>query len=132
MSTYLQIKGGLVVVRSVVLRVSLPGTATYKLAKDLWRRLKHLISGSEHTIKNAGQFLRKLRSFSIEDYEVMLSPDVTSHFTSINHNLARVTIAELLRNNSNTTEAMKREIYANCWTSARIHTLASMDKHINS
>ncbi|KER31053.1 hypothetical protein T265_02616 [Opisthorchis viverrini] len=89
--------------------VSLPGTPTYKLAKDLWRRLKHLISGSEHTVNNAGQFLHKLRNVSIEDDEVMLSFDVTSLFTSINHNLARTTIAELLQTKPNTTGTMKPE-----------------------
>ncbi|GAA55527.1 hypothetical protein CLF_108233 [Clonorchis sinensis] len=89
--------------------VSLPGTPSYKLAKELWRRLKHLISGSEHTINNASQFLHRLRNANIEDDEIMLSFDVTSLFTSINHNLARETIAELLGNNPNTTGAMKPE-----------------------
>ncbi|KAA3681456.1 uncharacterized protein DEA37_0001825 [Paragonimus westermani] len=41
--------------------VSLPGTLTYNLAKDLFKRLRYLIDGSEHSISDAVQFLNKLK-----------------------------------------------------------------------
>jgi hypothetical protein len=89
--------------------VSLPGTPTYKLAKELWRRLKHLITGSEHVITNAGQFLHKLQDIKIEEDEVMLSYDVTALFTSIDHATARETVEELLQNQPNSAGSLRTE-----------------------
>ena len=56
--------------------VSLPGTQ-YKLVKEIWKRLKPLISKCEHKIINARQFLDKPRDITIDKGEVMLSFDVT-------------------------------------------------------
>ena len=76
--------------------VSLPGSATYNLSKEMWKRLKHLVSGSSNSINNAQQFLEKLRDIEIEEDEIMVSFDVTALFTSIDLTLAKETIANLI------------------------------------
>ena len=76
--------------------VSLPGTPTYNLSKELWKRLKYLISGSQYSIHNAQQFLDKLSGIHIDEDEIMVSFDVTSLFTSIDLKTAKETISELL------------------------------------
>ncbi|CAI2738282.1 unnamed protein product [Dicrocoelium dendriticum] len=89
--------------------VSLPGTPSYKLAKCMWKKLKHLIAGSEQSIINVEQFINKLRCVTIEEDEIMLSFDVTALFTSISHELAKATMMELLQKQSNTTGNLKTE-----------------------
>ena len=76
--------------------VSLPGSPTYNLAKEMWKRLRHLVAGSTNSITNAQQFLEKIKNVTIREDEIMVSFDVTALFTSIDLNLAKETIADLL------------------------------------
>ena len=89
--------------------VSLPGTPAYNLSKELWKRVKHLIKGSTYSINNAGQFLDKLKNIQIEEDEIMVSFDVTSLFTSVNLDLARTTVAELLHEHGTTGGTLEKE-----------------------
>ncbi|XP_072414136.1 uncharacterized protein [Chiloscyllium punctatum] len=76
--------------------VSLPGTPSYKLAKEL-QKLKHLISGSIHSIQSTQEFLDIIRNIHIDKEETTVSFDVTNvMFTSVDKSLARETIANLL------------------------------------
>ena len=63
--------------------VALQGSPTYKLAKGLFRHLKHLVSDSPHTVRNAEEFLSHIKDVRIEDDEVMVSFDITAQFTCI-------------------------------------------------
>ncbi|XP_072436559.1 uncharacterized protein [Chiloscyllium punctatum] len=76
--------------------VSLPGTPSHKLAKELQQKLKHLISGSRQSIQSTQEFLDIIRNIHIDKEETMVSFDVTALFTSIDKTLARETIANLL------------------------------------
>ncbi|KER32436.1 hypothetical protein T265_01491 [Opisthorchis viverrini] len=55
--------------------VSLPGTPTYNVSRELWKRLKYLTIGSQYSINNAGQFLEKPKNVRIEEDEIMVSFD---------------------------------------------------------
>ncbi|BHF78083.1 hypothetical protein SprV_0602119300 [Sparganum proliferum] len=84
--------------------VSFKGTPTYGLAKWLFRHLKFLTADSDTTVCSSTQFLEKLKGVSLLPNEVMVSFDVTSHFTSIPQDLAIETIELLLRSKYNETE----------------------------
>ena len=71
----------------------------YNLSKDLWRRLKYLVSASHHAIHNAQQFLQRSENVEFTENEIMVSFDVTSLFTSVDIHAAKATVAELLENN---------------------------------
>ena len=86
--------------------VSLPGSPTYKLSKELWKRLKPLIAGSAFSINNANDFLEKLRNIRINEDESMVSFDVTSLFTSIGHQLAEETVMQLLQSNEQSEQTL--------------------------
>ncbi|CAI2738566.1 unnamed protein product, partial [Dicrocoelium dendriticum] len=77
--------------------VSLPGTPTYNLAKEMWRRLKHLTYGSQYSITNAQQFLQKIKDLRLDNDETMISFDVTALFTSVNLQTAIAVITERLK-----------------------------------
>lgn len=66
-----------------------PGTAMYGLAEELWRRLKPLINGSNHSVNNAHQLLGKLRDVTQEEDQVMISYDATALFTLIDLDLLK-------------------------------------------
>jgi hypothetical protein len=76
--------------------VSLPGAPTYKLSKELRRRLIYLVNDSEYSIKSSDQFMEKIQNVRIEEDEIMVSFYVTALFTSVNPALAKQTIASLL------------------------------------
>ncbi|XP_072406260.1 uncharacterized protein [Chiloscyllium punctatum] len=76
--------------------VSLPGTPSHKLAKELQQKLKHLISGSRQSIQSTQEFLDIIRNIHIDKEETMISFDVMALFTSIDTTLAKETIANLL------------------------------------
>ncbi|XP_059498080.1 uncharacterized protein LOC132207173 isoform X1 [Stegostoma tigrinum] len=76
--------------------VSLPGTPTYRLAKELHQRLKHRVEDSRHSIHSSQEFLNTIKSTKIEEDETMVSFDVTALFTSININLAKETLTTLV------------------------------------
>ncbi|XP_059500135.1 uncharacterized protein LOC132209322 [Stegostoma tigrinum] len=76
--------------------VSLPGTPTYRLAKELHQRLKHLVEDSHHSIRSTQEFPNTINNTKIVEDEIMVSFDVTALFTSININLAKETLTTLL------------------------------------
>eukprot|EP00061_Rhincodon_typus_P008086 g30386.t1 len=76
--------------------VSLPGTPTYRLAKELQGGLKHLVDSSNHFIHSAQEFFNIVKDTRIDEDEIMVSLDVTALFTSINIPLAKETLASLL------------------------------------
>nr|VZI26067.1 unnamed protein product [Spirometra erinaceieuropaei] len=84
--------------------VSLKGTPTYGLAKWLFKRLKFLTSDPNTTVSSSSQFLDKLKGVSQLPSDIMVSFDVTSHFTSIPQDLAVETIELLLREKYDETE----------------------------
>nr|VZI24562.1 unnamed protein product [Spirometra erinaceieuropaei] len=84
--------------------VSLKGTPAYGLAKWLFRRLKFLTAESDTRVSSSEQFLEKLKGVSIHPNEVMVSFDVTSHFTSIPQDVAIETIELLLQSKYEETE----------------------------
>ncbi|BHF70731.1 hypothetical protein SprV_0301378400 [Sparganum proliferum] len=84
--------------------VSLKGTPTYGLAKWLFRRLKFLTADSDTTVSSSAQSMEKLKGVSLHPNEVMVSFDVTSHFTSIPQDLAIETIELLLQSKYDETE----------------------------
>eukprot|EP00061_Rhincodon_typus_P016685 g45032.t1 len=77
--------------------VSLAGTPAHRLAKELQRRLKHLVIKSPHSIHSAQEFLSSIKDIRIEDNETMVSFDVTALFTSIDIPLSRETLTTLLK-----------------------------------
>ena len=76
--------------------VSLPGAPTYNLARGLARRIRHLTLGSSYSITNSNEALTRLRNMVILDDEIMVSFDVTSLYTSIDLDLAQLTVSKLL------------------------------------
>ena len=89
--------------------MSLPGTPTYNLAKFLWKRLRPLIQGSQHSISNSQQFLDKLKNIKLEGDELMVSFDVTALFTSIDLDVARTTLKELLSTEEHNFGTLKKD-----------------------
>jgi hypothetical protein len=79
--------------------VSLIGSPTYKIAKWLFRKLKHLITESDYSISNTTQFLDRIKDKIIDNDECFISFDVTSLFPSIPISLAENTINDLLTEN---------------------------------
>ena len=63
--------------------VFLPGTPTYNLSKELFKKLNPLIHNSPHSITNAIEFLQKLEGIELDENDIMISFDVTALFTSI-------------------------------------------------
>ncbi|BHF66738.1 hypothetical protein SprV_0200976000 [Sparganum proliferum] len=84
--------------------VSLKVTPKYGVAKWLFRCLKFLTTDSDTTVCSSTQFPEKLKGTSLLPYEVMVSFDVTSLFTSIPQDLATETVKLLLRSKYNETE----------------------------
>eukprot|EP00061_Rhincodon_typus_P018352 g47495.t1 len=75
---------------------SLRSILTYRLAKKLQRRLKHLVDGSNHSIHSAQEFLNIIKDTRIDEEKINVSFNVTALFTSINIPLAKETLASLL------------------------------------
>lgn len=73
--------------------VSLSGTPAYSLAKELWRRLKPLVSGSNHAATNVHQLLEKLKDVTREENKAV----VTALFNSISLDLAKQIAKGLLQ-----------------------------------
>ncbi|BHF72659.1 hypothetical protein SprV_0401572800 [Sparganum proliferum] len=84
--------------------VSLKCTPTYGLARWPFRRLKFLNAESDTTVSSSAQFQEKLKWVSLLPNEVMVSFDVTSHFTSIAQDLAIETIELHLQSKYDETE----------------------------
>ena len=80
--------------------VSLPGTPTYNLSKELFKKLNPLIRNSPHSITNAIEFLQKLEGIELGENDIMISFDVTALFTSIDLGLARSVLKELVEHSS--------------------------------
>ncbi|CAH8513005.1 unnamed protein product [Heterobilharzia americana] len=57
--------------------VLLPGTPYFNSSKELYRKLKHLINGSQHSVSSATGFLDKIKDLRIDSDEKMISFDVT-------------------------------------------------------
>eukprot|EP00061_Rhincodon_typus_P001251 g14173.t1 len=76
--------------------VSLPGTPTYRLVKELQQNLKYLVDKTTHSIHSSHELLNIIKVIRIEEDEIMISFEVTALFTSINIDLAKETIATLL------------------------------------
>jgi len=90
--------------------VSLPGTPTYNIAKELTRKLKHLTEESDYSINSPLQCLQKIKDVKIEDDEIMVSFDVTALFTSIDPALAKESMAAALQNTPDLVKYTKIEI----------------------
>eukprot|EP00061_Rhincodon_typus_P004471 g22684.t1 len=73
-----------------------PGTPTYRLAKELQRKLKYLVDNTAHTIHSFQEFLNIIKDTRTEEDEIMISFDVTTLCTSVNIDLVKETIATLL------------------------------------
>ncbi|BHF63431.1 hypothetical protein SprV_0200642300 [Sparganum proliferum] len=83
------------------LRIIVPliGSPTYRLAKWLYRHLKHLADGSQYSIKNSQAFREKIQGLKVSPDETILSFDVVALFSSIPHDLAIESVARRLRDN---------------------------------
>ncbi|XP_076049401.1 uncharacterized protein LOC143030084 [Oratosquilla oratoria] len=68
---------------------ALRGSPTYNLASVLAKRLTPLIVSSTRMLKNSSEFLEKVRDIRVESYEVMVSFDVKSMFTSLPQDLVK-------------------------------------------
>nr|CAH8820893.1 unnamed protein product [Trichobilharzia regenti] len=89
--------------------VSLPGTPTYNLSKELYRKLKHLTESCDHSINSAIQFLEKIRGIQIDEQEIMVSFEVTALYTSIGQKLAKETMEQLLSNDEQLPQQSKMQ-----------------------
>ncbi|CAH8821584.1 unnamed protein product, partial [Trichobilharzia szidati] len=95
--------------------VSLPGTPTYNLSKELYRRLKHLTKSCDHSIQSATQFLEKIKGIEIDSQEIMVSFDVTALYTSIGLKLAKETMEQLLNNDEHIQQSkMQHSSWMEC------------------
>lgn len=69
--------------------VSLPGTSIHRLAKVLWRSVKTVINGSNHSVTNTHRFLEKLKEVILEEDEPTVSVGLTALFISISLDLTK-------------------------------------------
>lgn len=53
--------------------LSLPGSPTHWPAKELWTRLKPMMSASNHSATNAHQFLEKIKDITLKENKAMVS-----------------------------------------------------------
>ena len=63
--------------------VSTIGSPTYRLAKELARILTPLTGKNTYTVKNSGEFVRRLKDVVINPADKLVSFDVTSLFTQV-------------------------------------------------
>ncbi|BHF74075.1 hypothetical protein SprV_0401715900 [Sparganum proliferum] len=91
--------------------VSLRGAPTFNLARWLFRNLRSLTSDAGTTVCSATQFLERTKEMRLTDDEVLVSFDVTSHFTSIPQDLAVETVSELLESQYDETGVTVRRRY---------------------
>ena len=63
--------------------ISFCGSSTYKLAKELSKRLQTLTENSQHMLKNSTDFINRIKDLVIDDDEVMVYFDVKSLCTCI-------------------------------------------------
>eukprot|EP00061_Rhincodon_typus_P016289 g44421.t1 len=80
--------------------VSVPGTPTYRLAKELQQKLKYSVANTTHSIHSSQEFFNIIKDTRIEEDEMMRSFIVTALFTSINIDIDKGTIATLLDESS--------------------------------
>ena len=71
--------------RDIPLRpiVSIRGSISYELAKELARILKPLVGSSPHNIKNTGDFIEHIKCVTLQANETITSYDVSALFTSV-------------------------------------------------
>ncbi|CAH8567482.1 unnamed protein product [Heterobilharzia americana] len=91
--------------------VSLLGTPTYNISRELSRKLKHLIQSCGHSIKSPTESLEKIKNINIENDELMISFDVKALYTSIEPQLAKETISLLINEDKNLSERTKLKCY---------------------
>ena len=63
--------------------VSFIGSATYELSKFLKNVLSPLVGNSVHTVKNSIEFIKMIKPVPNNQYELQVSFDVMSLFTSV-------------------------------------------------
>ncbi|CAH8513655.1 unnamed protein product [Heterobilharzia americana] len=91
---------------SVVL-LSIPGTPTYNISRELSRKLKHPVQSCGHSIKSPTEFLENIKSINMENDELMISLDVTAPYTSIEPQLANETMSLQLTEDTTLSESIK-------------------------
>eukprot|EP00061_Rhincodon_typus_P008292 g30776.t1 len=89
--------------------VSLPGTPSHRLSKELQRRLKHLFSKSPHSIHSVQEFLNCIKEIRMDDAKTMVSFGITALFTLIDIPLARETLATLLKQEQDLSDTICTE-----------------------
>ena len=94
--------------------VSIIGSPTYALSKELASIFSNLTGLSEHHEKNSEEFVKSVTAIKIEETEILVSFDVISLFTKIPVDLATKVAQERLHKLQNLNELTKWSVNDIC------------------